>query len=231
MGEHTWNMLACSIALLTESDLSLPNTTVALAEQLLYLARGEEALSELDQDQEALPAEDSDIPQELWEVLQKIPLSLEYYKLVEKSLRMHPQFWEEVVNVSNDREESAGVRDFSDFPWRANGGSAIGLGLDDYVMLKCLNEASWLVKLSKLMESLLDPISVPLLSDTLLADQTGPILLIYEEACPRSQALMYALEEEITTILKVPTVLFQTNGIHYVTYKFISVNIKARGMI
>jgi hypothetical protein len=202
MDEQTWNMLACSMALLTESVLSLTaHGTVALAEQLLYLAHGEQALSELAQDQETPPPEDLDIPHELWEVLQKIPLSLEYYKMIKKSLQTHPKFWGEVATP-----DSGGFKDFSDFPWREDEDSTdLELGLDDYVMLKCLNEASWLAKLSNLMEALIEPMSVPLLSEVLSATQhaTHPILLVYEEACPRSQALLYALEEKITEILKV----------------------------
>ena len=205
MDESTWKMLACSMALLTECELSQGNTTVALAEQLLYLAHGEEVLSELTSDQETPPPEDSDIPQELWELLQKIPLSFEYYEQVEKSLKTHPQFWEDIGASSN----GGGPMDPSDFPWKVNGDLTFGIGLDDYVMLKCLNESSWLAKLSKLVSSLMEPVAIPQLGEMLLAEQEGPTLLIYEEACPRSQATMFALEEEIKSILKVLATVFQ----------------------
>lgn len=195
MDEYTWSMLACSMALLTESELSQANTTVALAEQLLYLAHGEGALSELTSDQEAPPPEDSNISQELWAMLQKIPLSFEYYEQVEKSLKTHPQFWMDIGAPSD-----GGPMDLSDFPWKAKGDPT---GLDDYIILKCLNEPLWSAKLSQLLSSLVEPVSIPLLGEILQAEKEGPILFLYDEACPRSQALMYALEEEITSILKV----------------------------
>lgn len=200
MEQQTWTMLALSMALLSESELPFASSTVPLAEQFLYLACGEEALSGLDHEQETPPPEDAGIPQELWEVLQKIPLSLDYFQLVEQTLQTHPQFWEQVVDTS---VEGSGVKNFSDFPWRADNSLEFDLGLDDYVMLKCLNETSWLTKLSSVMEDLVEPISVPLLSEVLQTGPAEPVLLVYDESCPRSQALMYALEDETVAIFKV----------------------------
>ena len=197
MDHGTWTMLAYSMALLTESDLSLSSIAVPLAEQLLYLAHGEQALGDLED--ATPPPKDMDIPQGLWETLQRIPLSLDYYNLVVASLETHPQFWGAIA----DSSEGLAVRDFSDFPWRAERGSEVIVGLDDHVLLKCLSEEAWLAKLSNLIEPLTKSVSVPLLSKVLRESPTEPVLLYYEESCPRSQALLYVLEQEVTDTFKV----------------------------
>lgn len=197
---HTWCTLCSSVSLLTVSGLS-HTSTVPLAEQLLYLARGEQALGDLDQLQRGLsppPApQEVSIPDHLWETLHKIPLSLDYYGAVLGSLKTHPQFWEGVVE--GVVKGGASVGDFSVFPWR---GEVVGVGLDDYVMLRCLDEQSFVAKVSGLMEKLMESISVPLLGDV-VATPSGPVLLFYEEACPRSQVLLSRLEQGITDTLRV----------------------------
>ena len=79
----------------------------------------------------------------------------------------------------------------------------VGLGLDDYVMLKCLNEEGFQSKVSSLIRPLVDSVSVPLLRDVLQANPVQPVLLVYDEGSPRSQALMYSLEEEIRNAFQV----------------------------
>ncbi len=202
--DENWCRLACSMALLQESDLS-HTSTVPLAEQLLYLAHGEQALAEqllgeLDHAQDEHPPGSDVIPKSLLEKLQKIPLSIDYYGSVLSSLQTHPQFWERWCG-SSASEEGRVMNDFSEYPWSTDG--ATGLGLDDYVMLKCLDEEGFQKKVSILVSPLVDSVSVPLLSDVLQASPAQPILLFYEEACPRSQALMHSLEEEIRNTFKV----------------------------
>lgn len=189
-------MLCCCVSLLTASDLSR-TSTLPLAEQLLYLACGDHALSELDHlQQPPPPPQGVGVPPELWEVLNKIPLSLDYYNAVLHSLQTHPQFWEGVVG------ESADVGDFSAFPWRG-GASVVGVGLDDYVMLRCLDEKSCMAQMADLMEPLVNSMTVPLLGEVLQASSSEPTLLLYQELCPLSQALLSQLEQHITTIFKV----------------------------
>lgn len=193
------------------SDLS-HTSTVPLAEQLLYLAHGEHALTEQVQQvlgelghaqDEGIPGSDV-IPKSLWEKLQKIPLSIDYYSSVISSLQTHPQFWEGLGGGDAAEEGRKVVNDFSEYPWRSrDGGGLVGLGLDDYVLLKCLNEEGFQGKVSSLVRTLVDSVSIPLLRDVLQASSVHPVLLVYDEACPRSQALMHSLEEEIRNAFKV----------------------------
>lgn len=195
-------MLSSSTALLTASDLSHTSSVPLLAEQLLYLAHGEQALGSLEQIQEPQSPHNIIIPYAFWETLQKIPLSFDYYGLVLQSLQSHPQFWEGAMGQSE--EEESPVNEFSDFPWKVEGGSSVGLGLDDYVMLKCLNEESYRTKVSSSVELLTGTVTVPLLRDVLqAAGAASATLLFYEELCPRSQALIYVLEEEIKSMNRV----------------------------
>lgn len=182
------------MALLSASDLT-HCSTVPLAEQLLYLAHGEQALGDLDQIQQPNPPpQEVTIPRDLWDTIHKIPLSLEYYTSVLHSLKTHPQFWEGVV------EGKSHVEDFSAFPWRAD---SIGVGLDNFVVLRCLDEQACLAKVAALMEDLMDSLSVPLLRDVIETSPSEPVLIFYEESCPRSQVLLSHIEQEIRVTLKV----------------------------
>ena len=195
------------MVLLRESDLSC-TSTVPLAEQLLYLAHGEQALTEqVEQvlgELDPTPPGNDIIPKSLWEKLQKIPLSTDYYSSVLSSLQTHPQFWEGCGSTAG--EVGRVVKDFSEYPWKAQDGrdsGGTGLGLDDYVMLKCLDEEGFRRKITGLVDPLVDSVSVPLLNEVLQASPVQPVLLFYEEACPRSQAHMYSLEEDIRDTFKV----------------------------
>lgn len=199
--DKSWRRLACCMTLLVESDLSRANT-VLLAEQLLYLAHGKEVLTEqVLEDHDSLTGS-SIIPKSLWEELYKIPLSADYYTSVISSLETHPQFWEGYGDDTSGEGQKR-VKDFSEYPWKDQSHHAAGLGLDDYVMLKCLDEERFWKKISGLIDLLVDSVSVPLLSEVLLTNSTQPVLLLYEEACPRSQALIYSLEETIRNTFKV----------------------------
>ena len=214
MNDHTWTMLASVMTLLTASRLS-HTSTVPLAEQLLYLAHGELALSEMDTPPQA--TEGAQIPHDVWDTLQRIPLSLEYYSMVVQSLQTHPQFWERAFGCSGKKEEGGEnteeeivegggtevVRDLSDFPWTSRGGPDVCVGLDDYVLLKFLREESCSGKVSSLVGVLVGATHVSLLSDVLLERPSETVLLFYDESCPRSQALMYTLQRETKEIMKV----------------------------
>lgn len=215
MDGHIWTMLASVMTLLTASRLS-HTSTVPLAEQLLYLAHGELALSEMDTPPQ--PPEGVEIPHDVWDTLQRIPLSLEYYGIVVQSLQTHPQFWERALGCCSgkkeedegDNEKEAGgngapvVRDLSDFPWTSQGGPDVCVGLDDYVLLKFLREESCSGKVSGLVGAVVvGSASVSLLSDVLLARPSETVLLFYDESCPRSQALMHTLQRETEDIMKV----------------------------
>lgn len=113
---QSWRGLACSLAILTKSDLySGTGSSLTLAEQLLYLAQGEQAFTDFYQPQDLQPppafnAANHHLSPSLWESLQKIPLSVNYYTAVMKSLHEDPQFWESV--------SGKGVSTISQFPWK-----------------------------------------------------------------------------------------------------------------
>lgn len=166
MDDHTWTMLASVMTLLTASRLS-HTSTVPLAEQLLYLAHGELAL--LSEMMDTPPPEGVQIPPEVWDALQRAPLSLEYYDMVVQSLQTHPQFWEGALDCCGKKEEGelegdegdkeAGdegdkeapggessapvvvVRDLSDFPWTSQGQGSI----QDYSPLSWVGEMGGVV--------------------------------------------------------------------------------------
>ena len=202
MDDPSWNRLVCVVTLLTESEVFFAKSTAIplLAEQLLYLAHGEHALG--NQDHEATPPRDNiPIPQALWEALQKIPLSLDYYSKVEQSLQTHPQFWEGFAGDTSGNSTDEGgeeLRGISDFPWRD---TASAVGLDDYVMLKFLREDLWLAKVSQLMMKVC--VYAPLLNDVLQDNSKDALLLFYDESCPRSQAFVHDLERKIREIMTV----------------------------
>ena len=188
-------MLAFSVVLLSESDLPY-HSTLPLAEQLLYLSRGLQALSGLELIQESPPPSLFQLQPDFWDALQKIPLSVDYYGSVLKTLEENPHFWEKVLNQSETN-----LMKFSDFPWKNRSCES---GLDDHVMLKFLDEESYSNEVSLLTESLTKSITVPLLSDVLDHDPSlTPLLLFYDESCPRSQAMLCGLEDEIQRILGV----------------------------
>ncbi len=196
----TWSTLAWSLALLSESDFT---STLIVTEQLLYIARGEMPLSDHD-----LIVEEPEIPThinmspEAWKLLHKIPLSIAYYELVLKSIHKEPQFWERTRVCT--RSEDAEAPDISDFPWRS---LEPHTSLNDLVMLKFLNEDAYVQKMTGLVRSLTSSISVPLLSEMFQpaanSQSPQPVLLLYEESCPRSQALLYKLEKEIEKVFEV----------------------------
>ena len=207
-------MLAFSLAILSESDLTHNESTFLLVEQLIYLSQGAEGLTEPEeQPQEPHPLPNLNIPQELWEMLHRVPLSTDYYTSVIQSLEYHPQLWEKTITYVKQPL----VKDFSEFPWKSQNatgsnlatvdslatGGGLATGLDDYVMLKCLNEDMYLEKLTCLIKSMFGSISVPQLGDMLVFDPSTTHLLFYKESCPRSQALLYRLEEEVESALKV----------------------------
>lgn len=84
-------------------------------------------------------------------------------------------------------------------------GGIDGVGLDDYVMLKCLSEEAYQREVCTLVDSVTKSITMPVLSEVLLKAQTTmkPLLLFYDEQCPYSQPGLFLLEEEVRSTFKV----------------------------
>lgn len=217
--QHSWSMLVSSLALLSECDLSHDSITF-LTQQLFYLARGEHSFSYQEQQRQdgkedchnspPLLPPPSQISQELWKALHRLPLSEDYRKKVLESVHTHHEFWNTVHVHSSEESESVMVKDIFSLPWRSQE-SGVGLDsgdiccLNDYVILRCLSEEAYLESVMGLVSDLTCSISVPLLADLLLllSASACPCVLFYDEACSRSQAILQSLEEDIQRAVKV----------------------------
>ena len=200
-------MLASSIALLSQCDLAQSNSLL-LVEQVLYLSQGDSYIQELNISEEP-PASPSSVPLHFWHSLHKVPLSVEYFSKVVKSIHDDTDFWEKMTHAhleedSSQTEKETNVLDLSKFPWQAEKSDSPHC-LDDYVLLMCINPKVAHENLLSLVPPLMESVSVPLLSVVLKRESntTTPLLLVHNESCPISQSNMLHLESELRTIHQV----------------------------
>lgn len=202
-----------SLALLSECDLSLDSIPF-LTQQLFYLVQGEHSLTsqhqqsqeeedEIDDRHKSLPLPPpSQISQKLWRTLHRLPLRESYRKKVLESVHTHHEFWGAACAHSEEGESV--VKNISNLPWKSQEGGVDDdmCGLDDYVLLRCLSEEAYLESVNERATALTNSVSVPLLAD-LLTGTTCSCLLFYNEACPRTQAVLPSLEDDIRRTINV----------------------------
>ncbi len=169
-----------------------------LTHKLLYLSQGEISFSEVD----LSSTQSADVEQELLAKLLHLPLSENFRDKVLEVSKNEDNFW---VKIS--KGELPEARNISEL--------AVKLGITDcssehqildiFILMKFINEETYLAAVLELSKDLAGKVFVPHLADFLdeVSVKNCPSLLFYDEICPHSQAVLYSLHQELQAIVKV----------------------------
>jgi hypothetical protein len=196
------------MVLLSQCHPITSSNSLLLVEQLLYLSQGDSYLQDL---VTTLENEDPSIPacvsQDLWRLLHKIPLSMEYFSVVISSIHANPEFWESLASVISDNLTE--LKELPPFPWKLkddsnNLSAQAASSLDEYVLLNCLRPQMVHDKLLALAKPLVDSVKVPELREIIIgAEGFYPLLLVHSRESLVSQANEMELEGELKMCLPV----------------------------